>query len=81
MSNLSFSCSCGGEKIKFRETAIIFKSIICERISEVKSTFSAVVSFGRFAYFVLVVSFRFAVSGLGTCRNYKRYQHKLNIST
>ena len=53
VSNLSFSCSCGGEKIKFRETAIIFKSIICERLSEVKSTLSGVVSFQSFHLFRL----------------------------
>ena len=80
VSNLSFSCSCGGEKIKFRKTAIIFKSNICERLSEVK----VYIFWGRFVSVVLLVSFRsfrFAVSGLGTCRNYKGYHHKLNIST
>ena len=39
------------KKIKFRETAIIFKSITCERLSEVKSTFSTVVSFQSFHLF------------------------------
>ena len=39
------------KKTKFRETAIIFKSITCERLSEVKSTFSAVVSFYSFHLF------------------------------
>ena len=47
------------KKIKFRETAIIFKSTTCERLSEVKSTFSKVVSFQpfhlfRFGRFVLL---------------------------
>ena len=37
-----------------------------------KSTFSAVVSFW---------SFRFGVSGLSSCRNCKRYHHKLSILT
>ena len=74
------------KKIKFRETAITFKIITCERLSEVKSTFSTVVSFhlfrfGRFVSLVSFWSFRFAVSGLSTCRNYKRYYHKLNIFT
>ena len=40
-----------------------------------KFTFSAVVSFWSFRLF------RFSVSGLSTCRNYKRYHHKLNILT
>ena len=39
------------KKIKFRETAIIFKSITCERLSEVKSTFSTVFSFQSFHLF------------------------------
>ena len=40
-----------------------------------KFTFSAVVSFWSFRLF------RSGVSGLSTCRNYKRCHHKLNILT
>ena len=67
VSTYSFNCSRGGKKIQFHETALTFKGLKCERISEVKSAFSltfhrplfsiaVVVCFGRYGRFVLVVS-------------------------
>ena len=67
VSTYNFNCSRGGKKIQFHETALTFKGLKCERISEVKSAFSStfhrplfsiavVVCFGRYGRFVLVVS-------------------------
>ena len=68
VSNYNSSCSRGErKKIQIRETALILKGLKCEKISEMKSTFSSachrplfsvvvVVCFGHYGRFV---SFRF----------------------
>ena len=75
VSNYNSRCSRGErKKIQIRETALILKGLKCERISEMKSTFSSachrpllsvvvVVCFGHYGRFVSFRSFRFGRFG------------------
>ena len=65
------------EKIKFHETALICKILKCERISgEGEVNFLSSTRLDRCSGVVFVItvvtvwSFRFAVSGFSTCKNY-----------